>query len=85
MHQQQSLPLPETGAAIRVYDIPSPRGVVLICPGGSYRFVAEGEEWPVALRFNRGGYAAVTLDYACTDKAAPESIPLGTLPLRQLV
>ena len=50
-----------------------PRGLVLILPGGGYRFTSPREAEPIALKFNSAGYHAVVLDYSC----APNRFPIG--------
>lgn len=54
------------------------KAVVVICPGGGYRFLSEREAEPIAKKFVDDGYMAVVLWYEV--KAAK----LGDLPLWQL-
>lgn len=53
------------------------RPLVLICPGGGYRFVSPREAEPVALQFNAAGYHACVLDYSVAPRRHPQ-------PLRDL-
>ena len=69
----------ESGGVLSLYVPPKTvRGVVLICPGGGYRWVAPREGEPVARAFNAGGWAAAVLEYTCY-----QGKPLGKLPLKQ--
>ena len=52
--------------------------VLVLCPGGAYRFVSERESDPVAIEFFAAGYNVFTLVYSCLDKAC------DLLPLREL-
>lgn len=47
----------------------SPSGLVLICPGGGYRYCSERESAIIAERFNRLGWHAAVLQY----RVAPQS------------
>lgn len=53
------------------------RPLMLICPGGAYRFLSEREMEPVALRMNALGCHAAVLRYA----VAPEHFPTQLLQL----
>ncbi|MDO5519299.1 MAG: alpha/beta hydrolase [bacterium] len=44
-------------------DSKTPKPVVVICPGGAYRWRSERESAPVAKAFNQNGYHAVVLNY----------------------
>ena len=56
----------ESGGVLSLYVPPKTvRGVVLICPGGGYQWVAPREGEPVARAFNAGGWAAAVLEYTC--------------------
>ena len=69
----------ESGGVLSLYVPPKAvRGVVLICPGGGYQWVAPREGEPVARAFNAGGWAAAVLEYTCY-----QGKPLGKLPLKQ--
>ena len=69
----------ESGGVLSLYVPPKTvRGVVLICPGGGYQWVAPREGEPVARAFNKGGWAAAVLEYTCY-----QGKPLGKLPLKQ--
>lgn len=46
------------------------RPVVIVCPGGAYRFVSPREAEPVALRFVAAGCHAAVLEYAVAPEAA---------------
>ena len=66
----------ESGGVLSLYVPPKAvRGVVLICPGGGYQWVAPREGEPVARAFNAGGWAAAVLEYTCY-----QGKPLGKLP-----
>lgn len=56
----------------------SPKGAVIICPGGGYSFLSPREAAPVARAINACGYHAFVLYYE-TEKEI-----LGDLPLHQL-
>ena len=56
----------------------SPKGAVVICPGGGYSFVSPREAEPVAKAYNRYGFHAFVLTYETKKEV------LGDLPLRQL-
>lgn len=67
------------GGSLLLYRPPEPaKGVVLICPGGGYKWLSPREGEPVARRFNTGGWAAAVLMYTCC-----VSEPVGKLPLMQ--
>ena len=69
----------ESGGVLSLYVPPKTvRGVVLICPGGGYRWVAPREGEPVARAFNAGGWGAAVLGDTCY-----QGKPLGKLPLKQ--
>ena len=51
--------------------------LVLICPGGAYRYTSRREAEPVALRMNSLGFHACVLDYSC----APMDFPAAFLDL----
>lgn len=49
-----------------------PRPMVIVCPGGGYRFTSDREAEPIALRFAAHGYHAAVLRYgALTPLPAP--------------
>lgn len=45
------------------------RPIILITPGGAYRFVSEREAEPVAIAFYNAGYHAAVLRYSCQEDA----------------
>jgi acetyl esterase/lipase len=53
------------------------RPLVLICPGGGYRFVSPREAEPIALQFNAAGFHACVLTYSVAPRRHPQ-------PLRDL-
>lgn len=53
------------------------RPLILICPGGGYRFVSPREAEPIALQFNAAGFHACVLDYSVAPRRHPQ-------PLRDL-
>ena len=52
--------------------------MVLICPGGGYRFLSPREGKPIAEAFNQNGYQAAVLSYNL------EKTVHGTAPLKEL-
>ena len=48
--------------------------LVLICPGGAYRFTADREAEMVALQFNSMGYQAAVLRYSCAPAVYPTAL-----------
>lgn len=66
-------------ALLEVYSCKtSPKGAVVICPGGGYSFLSPREAAPVADCFTAAGYHAFVLYYEV------EKEVLGDLPLHQL-
>lgn len=66
-------------ALLEVYETEhSPKGAVVICPGGGYSFLSPREAGPVARVFTAAGYQAFVLYYEV------EKEVLGDLPLHQL-
>lgn len=57
------------------------RPVVVVCPGGGYRFTSDREAEPIAIRFFGMGYHAVVLRYS----VAPVQYPTQLLQLGSLV
>jgi len=57
------------------------RPLVLICPGGAYRFTSFRESEPIALRMNSLGFHACVLEYSC----APMDFPAAFLDLCEAV
>ena len=55
------------------------RPLVLICPGGAYRYTSFRESEPVAVRMNALGFHAAVLQYSC----APMDFPAAFLDLCQ--
>lgn len=50
------------------------RPIVVICPGGAYRFVSERESEAVAVQMNAMGCHAAILRYSCAPEHYPESL-----------
>lgn len=50
------------------------RGAVLICPGGGYRFIAEHEGEPFALKMNAAGFHAFVLNYRISPARHPSPL-----------
>lgn len=73
--------LTNTGASLDVYLVDgTPKGAVVICPGGGYSFVSSREAEPVANAFGKAGYHAFVLTY----QLGEERQPLGDKPLEEL-
>ena len=53
-----------------VQENPQPLPIVVICPGGGYRFVSNRESEPLALAFMNQGYHALVLNYTTRDTFA---------------
>lgn len=68
---------PETGATLEYVPLSEAKGMVVICPGGGYRFVSPREADPVAHAFAGAGWQAFVLTYSV------EPAPLGAKPLRE--
>ena len=79
---QQTISLP-AGGQLQLFAPPErPHGMVLICPGGAYKWLSPREEEPVARAFLAAGWGTAVLHYTIrTDAGQP---PLGRLPLQQL-
>ena len=43
----------------------SPKGMILICPGGGYQWLSPREAQPVAHAFTAAGWAAAVVYYTC--------------------
>lgn len=50
------------------------RPLVLICPGGAYRFTSNREAEPVALQLNSMGYHSAILRYSCAPAVFPTAL-----------
>ena len=50
------------------------RPLILICPGGAYRFTADREAEMIALQFNSMGYHAAVLRYSCAPAVFPTAL-----------
>lgn len=50
------------------------RPLILICPGGAYRFTADREAEMIALQFNSMGYHAAVLRYSCAPCVFPTAL-----------
>lgn len=50
------------------------RPVILICPGGAYRFTSDREAEAVAIQMNALGYHAAILRYSCAPARLPEAL-----------
>ena len=59
-----------------------PRAIVIICPGGAYRWLSPRESEPVARAFEAMGYETSILRY--TVQAEGNPAPLGLVPVREL-
>lgn len=59
-----------------------PRAIVVICPGGAYRWLSPRESEPVARAFEAMGYETSILRY--TVQAESNPAPLGLVPVREL-
>ena len=57
------------------------RPLILVCPGGGYRYTSEREAEIVAMQFNAMGYHAAVLWYSC----APAEFPTALLELSKAV
>ena len=57
------------------------RPLILVCPGGGYRYTSEREAEIVAMQFNAMGYHAAVLWYSC----APAEFPTALLELSRAV
>ncbi len=55
------------------------RPLILICPGGGYRYTSDRESEPIALQFLAMGYHAAVLRYSC----APAQYPTALLELAE--
>ena len=50
------------------------RPLVLVCPGGAYRFTADREAEMIALQFNSTGYHSAVLRYSCAPAVFPTAL-----------
>ena len=50
------------------------RPLVLVCPGGAYRFTADREAEMIALQFNSMGYHSALLRYSCAPAVFPTAL-----------
>ena len=57
------------------------RPLILVCPGGGYRYTSEREAEIVAMQFNAMGYHAAVLWYSC----APAEFPTALLEISKAV
>lgn len=48
--------------------------LVLVCPGGAYRFTADREAEMIALQFNSMGYHSAVLRYSCAPAVFPTAL-----------
>ncbi len=82
MKQFEFCPTEEHPCRVTAYIPENPEGIsmpaVVVCPGGGYRFVADGEGTPVARMYAGAGFAAFVLEYSVGEKAG------GFRPLLQL-
>ncbi len=53
---------------------PTPRPLVILCPGGGYEYTSDREAEPVALAFNAQGFHAVVIRYSCAPATYPVAI-----------
>lgn len=71
------------GASLWLAELPEHlKGIVIICPGGAYRWLSPREAEPVANAFRQGGWGAAVLEY--TIRETPHQPPVGRLPMQQL-
>lgn len=56
-------------------DARQPKGSIVICPGGGYRFLSPREAAPVAAMFTKAGWNAYVLSYTVNASEAPENRP----------
>lgn len=71
------------GAVLWLTKLPEqPKGLVIICPGGAYRWLSPREAEPVANAFRQGGWGAAVLEY--TIRETQQHPPVGQIPLHQL-
>ncbi len=59
----------------------APTGVVIVCPGGGYSYLAPHEGAPIAQMFNRAGIAGFVLHY----RIAPHRYPSPLLDLQRAI
>lgn len=50
------------------------RPLVLVCPGGAYRFTSDREAELIALQFNSMGYHSAVLHYSCAPAVFPTAV-----------
>lgn len=80
-NRSDRIELTKTGALLDVYLADgTPKGAVVICPGGGYSFVSTREAGPVANAFGEAGYHAFVLIY----QPEEERRPLQDKPLEEL-
>ena len=73
----------KTGAELCLLEpVEEAKGMVLICPGGSYAHISPREGLPVANALKTYGWECAILHYSCYEEEKGE--PLGLLPLQQL-
>lgn len=72
---------PRTGAdgfrptiATYILESTTPRGLVVICPGGGYQYTSPREAEPVALQFTAAGFHAVVLHYSVAPRRHPQPL-----------
>lgn len=56
---------------------PQKRPLIVICPGGGYRYCSEREAEPIALNFNAAGFHAVVVYYSTNEKYPASLIDLS--------
>ena len=64
-----------------LYPVPSPRGMVVVLPGGGYTHLADHEGKPMAEKVNRFGWSAMVLRY----RRHPYEAPVPQLDARRAV
>ena len=57
------------------------RPLIVVCPGGGYRFTSDREAEIVAMQFNAMGYHTAVLRYSC----APAEFPTALMELSKAV
>ena len=60
------------------------RPMIIICPGGGYRFCSNREAESIAICFNSFGFNCAVLKYTCNADGSNLKEPLFPLPLQQL-
>lgn len=91
IHEKISLRKDNSNVFMETYIVRDPLGekrkrpMVVICPGGGYRFCSEREAECVALNFNAAGYHAAVVYYSVNEKfpKALEDLSAAVVTVRQ--